>query len=310
MKNYFKILVATDYSEVAMNAERYAIKLAKDTNSVLTFMHVYQDSPTYPKDFALLEHADFSATDYEMMRLEQHVSELLQSMKVELGVDEYSCVINKGIAKNEILGEAGDIDPDFIIVGTHGESTLKKVFIGSHAWDVINKANVPVLAIPAEAIYSRVQSIVFATEYRKGEIPVIKFLAGMAAQFDAELTVLHVSNDVFSKDFEQAMFTRFMDEVKSKITYDKLNIRLVHDANLMDGLNGFCIRSKSNWLVMSPEKKLLFEKVFNPILSRTKQMSFYTHVPLFTVPDYYSPKSKVFWKSAEEKYDLSKDFFV
>jgi hypothetical protein len=157
----------------------------------------------------------------------------------------------------------------------------------------------PVLAIPAEATYTPVQSIVFATEYRKGELSVIKFLTKLAEQFDAELTVLHVTNDVFSREFEQEMFTRFMNEVKSQVSYDKLEVQLIHDVNLIEGLNNFCIRTKSNWLVMAPEKSLLFEKVFNPITSRTKQMSFHTHVPLFTIPDNYNLKSEEFWKNVE-----------
>ena len=53
---------------------------------------------------------------------------------------------------------------------------------------------------------------------------------------------------------------------------------------------------------MSPEKSLLFERVFNPVASRTKKMVFYTHVPLFTVPDYNSHANAKFWKKVADDY--------
>jgi nucleotide-binding universal stress UspA family protein len=305
MKNYFRMLVATDYSGAAINAERYAIKLAKDTNSILTFLHVFSSSTSFPKELTERERIGYKPMDHEILRLEQHVSDLLKSMDIQMGEVEYKCLVRKGDAREEIRNESNDSDIEFIVVGTHGETNLKQTFLGSHTWNTINKVSMPVLAIPIEASYSPVQSIVFATEYRKGELPVIKFLTKLAEQFDAELTVLHVTNDVFSREFEQEMFTRFMNEVKSQVKYDKLEVRLIHDANLIEGLNNFCIRTKSNWLVMSPEKSLLFEKVFNPITSRTKAMSFHTHVPLFTIPDNYNLKSEDFWEKREEKHNLS-----
>jgi nucleotide-binding universal stress UspA family protein len=306
MKNYFKMLVATDYSEAAINAEHYAIKLAKDTNSILTFLHVFKESNSFRKEFTELENVEYKSIDHEILGLEQHVANLLLLMGIKAGELEYKCVVRKGDAKEEIKNESNDSDIEFIVVGTHGETNLKQTFLGSHTWNTINKVSMPVLAIPAEATYAPVQSIVFATEYRKGELPVIKFLTKLAEQFDAELTVLHVTNDVFSREFEQEMFIRFMNEVKSQVSYDKLEVRLIHDANLIEGLNNFCIRTKSNWLVMAPEKSLLFEKVFNPITSRTKQMSFHTHVPLFTIPDYYNLKTEEFWEKREEKHNLTR----
>ncbi|MBA3705790.1 MAG: universal stress protein, partial [Bacteroidetes bacterium] len=42
MKQQFKILLATDYSEEVMNSERYAVQFAEQTNAVLTIVHVYE----------------------------------------------------------------------------------------------------------------------------------------------------------------------------------------------------------------------------------------------------------------------------
>jgi hypothetical protein len=44
MSNNFNVLVATDYFESAMTAEKYAIDFAACTGSFLTFLHIYDFS--------------------------------------------------------------------------------------------------------------------------------------------------------------------------------------------------------------------------------------------------------------------------
>lgn len=290
MKNNLKILVATDYSKTAESAERYAVQLAKTTGSELSFLHVFRGDESFPRELVDLERMDTSPVEFEVRKLEQHVEEVFNSMKIGPDEIKYNCRIGKGNITAEILNISAEESADFIVLGTHGTGAVKKAFFGTHAWDAIKKAGIPVLAIPQEATFSKVQEIVFGTEYRPGEMPVIKYLIDFAKLFGAELTVLHIANNVFSPEFEREMFERFRKEVKSKVNYDKLNIRLINGDDLVDGLNGFCVRNKACWLVMSHEKASILVSLFNPV-SFTKKMSFHTHVPLFAIPDGYKVKT-------------------
>jgi hypothetical protein len=58
--------------------------------------------------------------------------------------------------------------------------------------------------------------------------------------------------------------------LENKIPINKLDIRLAHYEDIVAGLNDFCIRSKTNLLVMSLEKSFLWENIFNPITSTTR----------------------------------------
>jgi nucleotide-binding universal stress UspA family protein len=311
MKPQFKILVATDYSEPAMNAEKYAVMFAKATNSVLVFFHAFEASFSYPHEFVNLERIDDSPVEFELRRLEQHIEELFHSMNLTFHDVEYHCMTKQGTLTKELYKEASIYNADLIILGTHEFDTasLSAVFAGSHTWNIIKNAPIPVLAIPPQAKFKDMQHIVFATEYREGEIPAIKFLASIANQLNARLTLLHINNHVFSTEFEKEMFNRFKEDVTSVITYDKLGLQLIHNDNLVDGLNGFCTQVNANWLVMSHEKATVLAKWVNP-LSATKRMTSHTHIPLFAIPDKYDPERKPSNKSNKKGGDLWNAFFV
>lgn len=306
MKNNLKILVATDYSATAESAEKYAVQLAKTMGAELSFLHIFYADESFPKELVELERMDSSPIEFEVRKLEQHSEELLSKMKIGPDEIKYNCRIGKGNITSEILNIATEEKADFIVLGTHGTGAVKKAFFGTHTWDAIKKANIPVLAIPQEAAFSEVKEIVFGTEYRPGEMPVIKYLIEFAKLFGAELTVLHIANNVFSPEFEREMFERFRKEVKSKVNYNNLNIRLINGDNLIDGLNGFCVRNKACWLVMSHEKASFLVGLFNP-LSFTKKMSFQTHVPLFAIPDGYKVKEPHVVKHSDIE---ASDFFA
>ncbi|HXP48936.1 MAG TPA: universal stress protein [Bacteroidia bacterium] len=299
-----KILVATDYSAVATNAVKYALQFSADTNAEIIFLHVFKTSSRYPEEFSSLERFDDSPVEFETRELEQYIDGIVNSFNIEKTKLQYKCYVRQGNASEDICDEAIYSNADIIITGTHGTSQLAQVLLGSHTWDVIKKASIPVLAIPPEAQYTGVHNFVLATEYRTGELPVIKFLTQWIKPFNGELVLFHVSNDVFSKDFEKELHDKFQAEVKNTIPNENIDIKMIMNNNLIEGLNDFCINTGSSWLVMSPEKSLLFEKIFNPLISTTKKMSFYTHVPLLTIPDYTSATNLKFWNKIKEEYAI------
>ena len=308
MKTKYKILLATDYSEAVMNAERYAVQFAVSTNSILTLLHVYPipfSSPETPLEYA---QSPDELRDFQQKLLEKHREELFRSLNIKADEINYECIVREGNPGKQIRKEAKESGSDFVIVGTHGASGFREVFFGSHSWDVIKKSSVPVIAVPKEAIFTGMKNIVFGTEYREGEIPVINFLTKFAKHFNAEVTVLHSTNYVLSKHFEKEMFERFRNDIKGKISYKKLNIQLIKSENIIDGLNRFSEHTKADLLVMSPEQPYLFEKIFMPNKSIVKKMSFHTTLPLMTIPDFYNPEYTDFWKHFAEGDFVNEDF--
>lgn len=301
MKNNYELLVATDYSKCAAVAEEYAIQFAKKTNSSILFLHVFPAPLSIPLDSFDPEKIDYNPIAYETQKLKEHIGKILKSLNINESEISYKYLVREGNFEKQIRLEAKESDVDFIFIGTHGATGLREVIFGSNAWKIIKNAKIPVFAIPSGAHkFNKIKRIVFATEYREGEIPAINYLTQLARDFEAEIIVLHISNHVFSQEYERAIYDKFRKEVKQENQYKELDIHFIYNDNIIDGINKFCLRTKTDWLVMSPEKLTLLEKVLNPSGSIAKKISYDTNTPLLSIPDYYNPEHAAFWKVVEK----------
>lgn len=305
-----KLLLATDYSTAVMNAERYAIQFTLSTHSALTMVHVYNASMNTltSKPMESIKTAE-EIEKYELNKLEQHLNTILSTLKINKNDIPCECIVLEGNVTREIRNFSKEAGIDFIIAGTHGISGFRKALFGTHTWDMIRKSGIPVLAVPEDGTFTGIKKIVFATERREGEIPAINFLVHIARKFDAEITVLYIANNLLSKEFESGLFEKFSKKVNDEISYKKLNMQIAYYHDIIEGLSDFCTESKADWLVMSPEKPFILERVFMPGSSTTRKMSFRTHTPLFSIPDYYNPEYSKYWElfDLDEKY-LNEEF--
>lgn len=308
MEKQFTLLVATDYSESTLSAERYAVQFAKNTGSLLKFLHVFESYAADQTGAFDANKIDYNPVLYEMKKLKSHVEKVIETLNFKPGDITYECLIREGKTATQIREEAKETSYDFIIIGTHDITGFRRLFSGSNTWNVIKKTGTPVLAIPGGTSFREIKNIVFATEYREGELPVINFLAELAKTFNAELTILHISANIISEEFEKELSTSFTSELKNKITYRNIKLQTLHYTDIISGIDDFCARSHADWLVMSPERPFFIDKIFHPSASITKQMSFKTNIPLLSIPDYYNPDNEWFWKLFMVDYSLNPDF--
>ncbi len=291
MDSKFNIFLATDYSQAVMNAERYAFEIAKKTGSNLTVMHVYEIPFSFPIDPDEYINASERLRKFELQKLKVHTEMLLRTLKISKNEINLECIVLEGNVGNEIKNEAEHNQPDFIITGTHNQENAP-FFGSSHTWDIIKKSDVPILSIPPFALFNGIKKIVFATNYREGEVSGIKSLVTLAKKFGAELVVLHITNHTITKEFESLIFKKFKEDILNNVNYEKLSLRVIYSEDIPEGLNNFCASAKADWLVMSHTRSFYFEKILAPGKSFTKEMSLKTHIPLFSIPDSYNTETE------------------
>jgi nucleotide-binding universal stress UspA family protein len=134
-----KILVATDGSETALKASRYAVDLAKQLSASIIVLSVIDNR---------------SLTNYYNVPPEittVHIMEPVEDFLRETAKKEgVSCreVISTGHPAEEVIKEAERSKSNLIILGSHGKSALAAVFLGSVTYGVIHKdTRVPVLIV-------------------------------------------------------------------------------------------------------------------------------------------------------------------
>lgn len=308
MNKILKILVATDYSEAVMCAEHYAIQLAKSEGFSLRFLHVFEPPAADQVGSFDATKIDAQPGVVELNRLKRHVRKILESMGCEPKEVNYECIVREGDVVKQITEEVNESYPDFILMGTHGESGFREFVLGTHTWGIIKKTAVPVFALPKDAFYRGIHNIVYATEFREGELPVINYLAQFASRFSARLTVLHITSSIITEEFEKKITADFMHEVKARIDYPDIELRVEHATEVIRGIEDFTERYNADLLAMSHEKPYFLERIFSPNSGTARQMSLHTKMPLLVIPDYYNPDFAWFWRLFALDYSLDTDF--
>nr|MCH9660420.1 universal stress protein [Bacteroidota bacterium] len=155
-----RILVPTDFSIQAENALKVAVQIAKKNNSEIYLEHSLS-LPSHINDVG--QSGAFPESIYFIRLAEQEFSKLLQRNYLEdIEVRE---AIGHGEIYDDIQQTVKEKDIDLIVMGSHGSSGFKEMFIGSNTEKVVRTSNIPVLVIKNEHASFEVNDFVFATDF-------------------------------------------------------------------------------------------------------------------------------------------------
>ena len=157
-----KILVPTDFSETAEHALKVAAQLAKKHHSEIYLLHMLElptqlvdpvggsNSQNLPESlfFMKLAHQRFAEIMARPFLKDIKVHETVMFHQAFEGImevsEEYKC--------------------DIIIMGSHGASGFKEMFIGSNTEKVVRSSKIPVLVIKNEHEKFEIDNFIFATD--------------------------------------------------------------------------------------------------------------------------------------------------
>jgi nucleotide-binding universal stress UspA family protein len=136
-----RILCAVDFSIHSRRALQYAVALAKRFRGRVTVLFV--NDP-------LLLAAARQAYGRDTQLVEESRAELSGFVRqVIRGAKEPITVVAVGSPASEILAAAKQRRADLVVIGTEGLSGIRRLFFGSTTEQVLQRATIPVLAIPA-----------------------------------------------------------------------------------------------------------------------------------------------------------------
>jgi nucleotide-binding universal stress UspA family protein len=147
------ILLATDGSPSAENAQTMALELARQLDAPLIAMAV--EHPSYPVGgYFGYGYAD-ALTEFVQAERER-VRELLAAVADRATAEHVSCTTfeTDGFPVDEICQHASEVDAQLIVVGSHGWGAARRLFSGSVSTGLVHSAPCPVLVVrsarPAE----------------------------------------------------------------------------------------------------------------------------------------------------------------
>jgi nucleotide-binding universal stress UspA family protein len=182
-----KILVPTDFSEIATRALRHAVEIAKRSGGEILVM--YADPFEPPLHFTAgqvpgLVEALKQTKEAATRELQEYARRNAPGVKLRGAVVE-------GTAATSILRASETSGADLIVMGTHGRSGVSRMLMGSVAERVLNETRVPLMTVRDDHP-PVVKRILCPINFSEAAAAALKNAAALARLFEARLVVLHV----------------------------------------------------------------------------------------------------------------------
>ncbi len=196
-----RILLATDLSQSAKEAEAYACMLASSWRATLTAISILEFPPGMNPEY----HVNRLYLGELMKQATKQLVEL-KTRAADHGLSVQTRVVT-GIPSEEVLAAAKADDVDLIVVGTRGKTGLEHVMLGSTAERIIRMAPCPVLAVRSEREGTglaasgephptALERILLPIDFSDCSVDALEYAAVVAQRTKASLMLLHVLEPV------------------------------------------------------------------------------------------------------------------
>ena len=209
-----KILVPCDFSKPAIGAYRFALDLAAQSKGLVHLLHIVElpvmhDAllmPVLSFEEALLKELRQKAEDaFRKLTVKYKLAGVNVVFKVEFGAT--ARMIHRYIIENAI---------DVVVMGSHGASGLRELFIGSNAEKIVRTSPVPVLVMK-DYFKGPIKNIVFPTSLEtEDQEDLMQKVKALQNFFKAHLhlvwinTPLNFTPDSITHERLEAFAKRFM----------------------------------------------------------------------------------------------------
>ena len=146
MITFRKILCPVDFSDLSLNALKFAVELAAQFQAELHLLHAFEgyDAISLNPEVALTPMPEWLI---KLRQLSHEKLDALPSSDLAARCPSIVRAHREGPAIHEILDYATLNNIDLIVLATHGRTGLKHLLMGSVAENVVRSATCPVLTI-------------------------------------------------------------------------------------------------------------------------------------------------------------------
>jgi nucleotide-binding universal stress UspA family protein len=239
-----KILVPCDFSDPAIGAFQFAVRLAEANAGQVLVLKVIDLPMLYDTQFGWGTYAvDPGLVNALLEDAKQQFKKLMK--KYAKGFTNVRFSVEQGPVTPVIRQFAEDKHPDLLVMGTHGAKGLKEFFVGSNTEKMVRFSQVPVFAIRKFVPVSSIKNILYPTALQLNQSDFIKKLKKLQQFFGAKLHLLHVNTPShFVGDEELEEFA-----ARYKLTNFTLNLR--NNRSEEDGILAFAQGKKMDLIAMN-----------------------------------------------------------
>ncbi|MGV9003071.1 universal stress protein [Flavobacterium sp.] len=256
-----KILVPTDFSDHAYFAIKVASEIAKKNDGEVILLHMLE----LPQ-----QAGDALGVGHELPEIMLFKNAALNKLE-ELADDPcldgltVSTVIQFELAFDGIMNISKINNVDLVVMGSHGASGFKEMFIGSNAEKVVRNSEVPVLIIKKDTATFNIDKFVFASDFTDEIKTPFRKVVEFANEFGAELHLVMINTP---SNFKPTHLShQIMDDFISNFTIRKFSKHIYNDTNVENGILNFANHINADLIGMSTHGRKGLAHFFNGSIS-------------------------------------------
>ena len=231
-----KIIVPVDFSDYSEYALETAAILARKSNAEILALHMLEISD-----------AIINKTDSQQQAKAVFFLQLAEKRFVEfLDKDYLKDVKVTPIVKHfKVFSELNDVaketNADLIVMGSHGSSGIKEIFIGSNTEKVVRHSEIPVLVVKHKPKKQAFDNVIFASDFSiesiTAYIKASRMFSALGANFHLLYINLPTNNFKNSGEMEERVST-FLQKANGNL--DKLkDVSFICDYSVEQGVLNF-----------------------------------------------------------------------
>lgn len=259
-----KILFPTDFSEAANNAFVHALEFAKIVNAELVLLHTFElpvyDNQFFPENYNLLFNS-IQLSEFDMFKNEipklnaiaenRNLHNINMSHRLMDGSLLYN--IKKAIEEENI---------DFIVMGTSGAAGWEAFFLGTNTGNVLTAVDVPVLSVPLDCKFKKIETIGFTTRYRDKDKKALKDVLKIAKKTNAIIKCLYVKTN--DSDVSASTIKLWEEEFVG----EPIQFSIIPSDDVQNSILDFVLFKDIDVLAMLTYKRNFFVELFKPSLTQ------------------------------------------
>lgn len=272
------IIVPVDFSEYSEFALKVAASLAKNNKAEIIAMHML-DLQT-----ALMNESE----SYQLER---------SAFLLELAKKRFKAFLKKDYLKDvkvvpmvkhfKIFSEVNDVakqeNADLIIMGSHGATGFKELFLGSNTEKVIRFSDIPVLIIKSDVENFQLKNVVYATDLSIESVDAYIRMKSIIEDFGGRMHIVHVNTpyDNFRTTLEMELEAKDFFQTAEGNQNSVKEVAFVSDRTVEKGIINHANSVGADLISVSTHARKGLSHVFRGSLS--EDIANHAALPIMTV---------------------------
>jgi nucleotide-binding universal stress UspA family protein len=260
-----KFLVPCDFSKPAINAYRYALRIAAKSRGMIYLIYVVE-IPVL-NDMSLMSPitVEQKFMDDLKKKVEKSFSKLVGKYKTK-GVKVQNDILFGSVIRM-ISDYVDEKEIDLVIMGSHGASGLKEFVVGSNSAKVVRTSPAPVLILK-DLYDSEIRKIVFPyTPATNDQEEFVRKVINLQRFFKAHIDLVWINSpEVFHRDND---ILKSMRSFAKRFRLKNFTIHVYNDLRELEGIINFTDAINADLIVMGTHGRRGLSHLFSGSITET-----------------------------------------